>query len=436
MEAAIRAPHRDGSSPLARGLLGPHPGAIAVARIIPARAGFTQRYSSAREAGGDHPRSRGVYFSSIWATISGVGSSPLARGLRRGVPRVHRLGADHPRSRGVYPPRSVDDLAGRGSSPLARGLLLGEDDWAVLRGIIPARAGFTVDGLGRGADGRDHPRSRGVYVAPIQGAITTLWIIPARAGFTLGHRRDGRVRGDHPRSRGVYTRFEAGSGWSAGSSPLARGLPGDVARVIYDRRIIPARAGFTPRRCGATRPPCGSSPLARGLQGASVVRRNGAGIIPARAGFTSGPLPFTRPYTDHPRSRGVYPRAATSTTRPRGSSPLARGLPGPPPPAPSPDRIIPARAGFTRWRAPCPWAGADHPRSRGVYPLPSLRYWHRAGSSPLARGLHMRRKLTVAEGRIIPARAGFTRRGRAGRARLRDHPRSRGVYHPPEETLP
>ena len=32
------------------------------------------------------------------------------------------------------------------------------------KGIIPARAGFTYAGLGRGVRAADHPRSRGVYI--------------------------------------------------------------------------------------------------------------------------------------------------------------------------------------------------------------------------------------------------------------------------------
>ena len=52
----------------------------------------------------------------------------------------------------------------------------------------------------------------------------------------------------------------------------------------------------------------------------------------------------------------------------------------------------------------------------------------RPGSSPLARGLRLRRRRRAADLRIIPARAGFT----AALERLtefnKDHPRSRGVY--------
>ena len=91
-----------------------------------------------------------------------------------------------------------------GSSPLARGLphRVGED--AGLAGIIPARAGFTVE---------------------------------ERVG--VGH------VGDHPRSRGVYKSIGATVARSIGSSPLARGLRENLSAHSERKRIIPARAGFT-----------------------------------------------------------------------------------------------------------------------------------------------------------------------------------------------
>ena len=112
-----------GSSPLARGLQDAMDEGGYRARIIPARAGFTDREPAGILLARDHPRSRGVY----GAGVTGNGSV-------------------------------------LGSSPLARGLLVWEAGTPVLTGIIPARAGFTV---GRGVPEvlrRDHPRSRGVYL--------------------------------------------------------------------------------------------------------------------------------------------------------------------------------------------------------------------------------------------------------------------------------
>ena len=70
---------------------------------------------------------------------------------------------------------------------------------------------------------------------------------------------------DHPRSRGVYAGMLFVRNGRLGSSPLARGLLGALAR-------------------------CGGE----------------GGIIPARAGFTCGPTERVLTRKDHPRSRGVY----------------------------------------------------------------------------------------------------------------------------------
>ena len=172
---------------------------------------------------------------------------------------------------------------------------------------------------------------------------------------------------DHPRSRGVYRPASLAAATSSGSSPLARGLL--LAHVSHDLRlgIIPARAGFTSRHC---RTPIGC--------------------------------------WDHPRSRGVYHTPASQASAAAGSSPLARGLPSSSGP---------------------PWSSQpDHPRSRGVYPPKRSRAPQATGSSPLARGLPGHGARPSAGRRIIPARAGFTRRALSTWPLRRDHPRSRGVY--------
>ena len=230
----------------------------------PARAGFTGPRRPADAPRWDHPRSRGVYHRKSPGGTTGEGSSPLARGLRQPDPqqeqgsgiiparagftlqsgRGRRIQGDHPRSRGVYGAHEQGCGAVGGSSPLARGLLAGALLRSVQRGIIPARAGFTTDGWGCNGRWGDHPRSRGVY--------------PGRPQ----HRRDDR-----------------------GSSPLARGL---------QERVRP------------------HDPI--------------LGIIPARAGFTSAPTATGFPQRDHPRSRGVYVGSFLPARPPVGSSPLARGL--------------------------------------------------------------------------------------------------------------
>ena len=278
--------------------------------------------------------------------------------------------------------------------------------------------------------------------------MSPAWIIPARAGFTLLRRGGPQSDQDHPRSRGVYSPARYAGRLSAGSSPLARGLPLIRMNPWPLLGIIPARAGFTGRRRSLQRlrqdhprsrgvysrtltsssPSSGSSPLARGLLQLLLGRQVHVGIIPARAGFTGWPGARTARGRDHPRSRGVYCPALVDDARGWGSSPLARGLHRDDRIVHGLQGIIPARAGFTQYRQMLSGGAVDHPRSRGVYALYSFVNARCQGSSPLARGLPGRRPGRRSGVGIIPARAGFTaspgtRWGQAG-----DHPRSRGVY--------
>ena len=213
-----------GSSPLARGLQINAKYGLDIIGIIPARAGFTWTGDKDSPSQKDHPRSRGVYDWGASELTARVGSSPLARGLlmwagtaRRksriiparagftaGSPVVDAFHGDHPRSRGVYEDVKPPPPIAKGSSPLARGLQNARDHAVLLRGIIPARAGFTPAATGEPGSPQDHPRSRGVY---------------------------GR-----PGGRGRPAR---------GSSPLARGLRSPMIIISIFARIIPARAGFT-----------------------------------------------------------------------------------------------------------------------------------------------------------------------------------------------
>ena len=70
----------------------------------------------------------------------------------------------------------------------------------------------------------------------------------------------------------------------------------------------------------------------------------------------------------------------------------------------------------------------DHPRSRGVYTPAEQSISPEPGSSPLARGLREAAGDEEWEAGIIPARAGFTHEPDGGPVELKDHPRSRGVY--------
>ena len=194
--------------------------------------------------------------------------------------------------------------------------------------IIPARAGFTPIHTGLPRAAGDHPRSRGVYRDRAIISARFHWIIPARAGFTRRLFVAHVTPMDHPRSRGVYIRSPSLICETAGSSPLARGLP---FRSVADGdpvRIIPARAGFTQWLLTPTMSWAGSSPLARGLRHWYGQTGIASRIIPARAGFTAVTQGVSGYVKDHPRSRGVYYPQSTDKVDRNGSSPLARGLPG------------------------------------------------------------------------------------------------------------
>ena len=297
-----------------------------------------------------------------------------------------------------------------GSSPLARGLPLRIALIASHTGIIPARAGFTCSSLvihTLQEAGGSSPLARGL-LRPAPGGDRRHRIIPARAGFTVD--------------------FLCMTHFTYGSSPLARGLPRTDGYTYLELRIIPARAGFTtdtgsktravkdhPRSRGVYGLPNGtgpdrrgSSPLARGLQKLNGGAGPACRIIPARAGFTATQQNCSREYQDHPRSRGVYRSPRGHARRAAGSSPLARGLRRCGRPRTSRRRIIPARAGFTRRRPRRTSGTRDHPRSRGVYRTCCCRPMFSLGSSPLARGLQVVADTIGGTRRIIPARAGFT----------------------------
>ena len=251
------------------------------------------------------------------------------------------------------------------------------------------------------------PLARGLHFYSLILAADT-GIIPARAGSTYSPAPSGCAARDHPRSRGVYFAAFAGRAGLSGSSPLARGLlrrsPGADDRA----GIIPARAGST-YKGGFTYADRRDHPRSRGVYATDKwIRRVNGGIIPARAGSTDRTRRHLRGCQDHPRSRGVYKSVSTHSLCSLGSSPLARGLLRVRPGCLFLRGIIPARAGSTCVEGVAHSSQTDHPRSRGVYTVVSMRFSISVGSSPLARGL-----------RLI-----LCRRHRE----LWDHPRSRGVY--------
>ena len=172
----------------------------------------------------------------------------------------------------------------------------------------------------------------------------------------------------------------------------------------------------------------GSSPLARGTLGPRCQRARPVRFIPARAGNTQRLARRPRHGPVHPRSRGEHRRWVVSSSRPSGSSPLARGTPYTVARTNLVLRFIPARAGNTPMGRGWPAPSTVHPRSRGEHAVTPHDREKRTGSSPLARGTQELRRFEADSGRFIPARAGNTFPGGAGRIGSSVHPRSRGEH--------
>ena len=130
-----------GSSPLARGTPLQYGPSGTASRLIPARAGNTEKSTAPTETTAAHPRSRGEHAGKVVAQARQTGSSPLARGTPvQGTLRVNqnrlipaRAGntskskpkasehSAHPRSRGEHCLLALRSMLVSGSSPLARG---------------------------------------------------------------------------------------------------------------------------------------------------------------------------------------------------------------------------------------------------------------------------------------------------------------------------
>ena len=111
-----------------------------------------------------------------------------------------------------------------------------------------------------------------------------------------------------------------------------------------------------------------------------------------------------------------------------GSSPLSRGIPIDINYCYNIARIIPALAGNTVWTLLNTFDFRDHPRSRGEYADCIYPYPYYPGSSPLSRGIHPNFAVRHGERRIIPALAGNTFCCPLMQSIWKDHPRSRGEY--------
>ena len=314
--------------------------------------------------------------------------------------------------------------------------------------IIPARAGQTWSGHPWSGRSADHPRACGANLSwlvwwwPRNGSsprvrgklgglpalVAHVRIIPARAGQTSACPRMRTASTDHPRACGANSEDVRRLLWSVGSSPRVRGKPFSSIRAPHLTRIIPARAGQTqrqgrlqhgrpdhPRACGANVNPwtssesmVGSSPRVRGKPRQVQSSGTPVRIIPARAGQTRTTGRPSPPATDHPRACGANLTGGRPDDTVGGSSPRVRGKLGSGALNELNERIIPARAGQTRWNRWNCSTSSDHPRACGANNSSVGTRGVRAGSSPRVRGKLVDLRYARLSCRIIPARAGQT----------------------------
>ena len=170
-----------GSSPRVRGKLRRPPAKTPVTRIIPARAGQTSPPCRDCRAHPDHPRACGAnrFFPS--AVVCAFGSSPRVRGKQRLTGRFRatvriiparagqtdrqdrtaRHQTDHPRACGANTIFSAKAVSSAGSSPRVRGKRGGHRVDTSHGRIIPARAGQTSNSRSSATKPSDHPRACG-----------------------------------------------------------------------------------------------------------------------------------------------------------------------------------------------------------------------------------------------------------------------------------
>ena len=298
-----------GSSPRVRGKLVAVDQADDRVRIIPARAGQTNRVRTYNRHTADHPRACGANALAGDPHNWKDGSSPRVRGKRlpwrSGTGRI----SDHPRACGANGIECAHRTCRHGSSPRVRGKRRLLQRRRGPGRIIPARAGQTTP----------------VRLFTPRGGR----IIPARAGQTSARDMSRNAYADHPRACGANATTAINVSGAAGSSPRVRGkLDAEFPHEVRGR-IIPARAGQTsgslrslisrpdhPRACGANSFPqlvlqrvAGSSPRVRGKLRRGCGEDGRRRIIPARAGQTVRYLTQMRSSPDHPRACGANPHS-------------------------------------------------------------------------------------------------------------------------------
>ena len=154
----------------------------------------------------------------------------------------------------------------------------------------------------------------------------------------------------------------------------------------------------------------GSSPRVRGKLAEIEVTEALSRLIPARAGKTWGMFSLTTAMKAHPRACGENSLVIPASKRMVGSSPRVRGKPSTTKGMKRHERLIPARAGKTPQAVMLEPTSRAHPRACGENDRSVSVALDPKGSSPRVRGKHHMCGVDADTYRLIPARAGKTRR--------------------------
>ena len=98
----------------------------------------------ANQSAGSSPLARGTLEAASGLSVD-AGLIPARAGNTGGTPQKKAQSRAHPRSRGEHKSESEDGYRYEGSSPLARGTRQRAHLPRPCRGLIPARAGNTMD---------------------------------------------------------------------------------------------------------------------------------------------------------------------------------------------------------------------------------------------------------------------------------------------------
>ncbi len=355
-------------------------------RLIPARAGTTWPHPTSGPRRPAHPRACGDHGSRGAIRVGGEGSSPRVRGPPLAPDPDRAAGTAHPRACGDHAAPDAPMTATLGSSPRVRGPRAERPQEVGDRRLIPARAGTTSSRAPAQGPGPAHPRACGDHLYAEGRGLSGAGSSPRVRGPRQRAQRGSRAPAAHPRACGDHADEKHGTIPTIGSSPRVRGPLGPEHAAAGPERLIPARAGTTrPLERIASR--TAAHPRACGDHGTLArVRRLPVGSSPRVRGPRAQNDGESERGTAHPRACGDHARAGRDQAREDGSSPRVRGPLRTKARARKAERLIPARAGTTRRPRRAALCGPAHPRACGDHPSTTTPQRDVSGSSPRVRG--------------------------------------------------